>query len=215
MIVSNVVQQGAEAVISLVDGKIVKERVEKGYRLKELDNKLRLRRTRGEAKILGKLSKVIDVPLVVEVDKFEIKMEFIDGMKLSEELENLDWREVCKKIGFLVGRMHDVGIVHGDLTTSNMIWKDGSEGENGLSGGKVYFIDFGLGFHSDKIEDKAVDLHLLKQALGAKHYGIAEGGEGDEKGKGGFEMVLEGYGADKRDEIIKRIEVIEKRGRYK
>ena len=195
-----IIQQGAEAVIKLIDGKVVKERVEKGYRWKDLDDRLRKSRTRGEGKIMGKLSKVVDVPIVFDVDDkdFKIEMEFIDGLKLSEDLEceGVDWRGVCKMIGKGVGKIHDEGIVHGDLTTSNLILKDN----------KVYFIDFGLGFHSNKIEDKAVDLHLLKQALGAKHFKIAEKA---------FEIVLKNYGAQDGKEIIERIEVMAGRGRYR
>ena len=63
-----IIQQGAEAVISLVDGSVVKERVKKGYRIDELDLKLRLQRTRKEGKIIRKLSKVIDVPEIIKVD---------------------------------------------------------------------------------------------------------------------------------------------------
>ena len=193
-----IIQQGAEAIIKLVDNEIIKERVSKGYRLVELDDKLRLRRTRGEGKIIGKLKGVIDVPEIINVDENEKKivMEFIDGKKLSEELENLDWKIVCKKIGENIGKLHNKDIVHGDLTTSNMILKDN----------KVYFIDFGLGFHSYKIEDKAVDLHLLKQALEAKHYKIAEEA---------FRIIIKNYGAERGEEIVKRIDIIESRGRYK
>jgi Kae1-associated kinase Bud32 len=73
--------------------------------------------------------------------------------------------------------------------------------------GNLYFIDFGLGFESAKIEDKAVDLHLIKQALEAKHFQHA--GEF-------FKHVLEGYKTSKNyKETIKRLELVEKRGRYK
>ena len=76
-----------------------------------------------------------------------------------------------------------------------------------LKDNKVYFIDFGLGFISNKIEDKAVDLHLLKQALQSKHYKIYEKG---------FNYILEGYRKSKNFEnTIKRLEKVEKRGRYK
>ena len=70
----------------------------------------------------------------------------------------------------------------------------------------VYLIDFGLGFHSHKIEDKAVDLHLLKQALDAKHFKIFPEA---------FNIILKNYKANQHDLIIKRIDTIEKRGRYR
>ena len=80
------------------------------------------------------------------------------------------------------------------MTTSNII----------LRGGKPYFIDFGLGFISAKMEDKAVDLHLLKQALFSKHHEIAEGC---------FDEILKNYEPSK--EFLERFEKVEGRGRYK
>jgi len=192
-----IIQQGAEAVISLDEDKIIKNRLKKGYRLDELDKKLRKSRTKAEAKIIGKLKEVIPVPKIIESDdKENIVMEYVDGKKLSGCLEDLDLKKVCKLIGENIGKMHDNDIIHGDLTTSNMILKDD----------KVFFIDFGLAFHSHKIEDKAVDLHLLKQALNAKHFKIAEEA---------VNIILDAYGAEKKDLIIERINVIEKRGRYR
>jgi len=71
----------------------------------------------------------------------------------------------------------------------------------------VFFIDFGLGFHSDRIEDKAVDLHLIKQALEARHSEIYEKA---------FSSVLTGYKTSKNySTTIKQLEKVEKRGRYK
>lgn len=90
-------------------------------------------------------------------------MQFLDGQRLSVHLDSLPLtkqEKICKQIGENIAKLHDVEIIHGDLTTSNMI----------LQGSKVYFIDFGLGFISPKVEDKAVDLHVLRQALEAKHF---------------------------------------------
>ena len=73
---------------------------------------------------------------------------------------------------------------------------------------EIYFIDFGLSFFSNKIEDKAVDLHLLRQALESKHYKIWEKA---------FESVLFGYKSKAQDakEILARFEKVEERGRNK
>ena len=124
----------------------------------------------------------------------------IDGKKLSQDLNSFPLKqqeEICKKIGEEVAKFHDINIIHGDLTTSNMILKED----------KVFFIDFGLGFHSSRPEDKAVDLHLLKEALEAKHY---------MHWKVLFEKVLDGYKKSKEySKIIKQLEKVEKRGRYK
>ncbi|MEI6850166.1 MAG: serine/threonine protein kinase, partial [archaeon] len=88
-------------------------------------------------------------------------------------------------------------IIHGDLTTSNMIY----------SKNEVYFIDFGLGYESSNIEDKATDLHLIKQALEAKHFKYFEKL---------FNSILKGYKISKNYSlVVKRLEAVEKRGRYK
>jgi TP53 regulating kinase-like protein len=128
----------------------------------------------------------------------EIKMEFLDGKKLSKTLDKeKDSIRICKKIGENIAKLHDAGIIHGDLTTSNMILKNN----------QVYFIDYGLSFESNKSEDKAVDLHLIKQALEAKHYTNFEKY---------FKAILEGYKISKNStEILKRLLAVEKRGRYK
>jgi len=192
------IQQGAEAVISLDNNQITKHRLKKSYRFQVLDEKLRFRRTKSETKIIKKLFNIIPVPKIIDSDKENIFMEFINGKKLSEHLENLDYKTICKQIAENITKIHNQDIVHQDLTTSNMIL---SNKDN-----KVYFIDFGLGFHSRKIEDKAVDLHLLQQALEAKHYKIAEEC---------IKIILNNYKPDNFKLIIKRIKTIEKRGRYK
>lgn len=191
------ISQGAEAIIYKDDNKVIKERVSKGYRLPFLDKKLRKSRTKAEAKIISKLKDIIPVPAILESDDLKrIEMEHIEGKKLSEHLENLDWKELLKQLAETLSKLHDQDIIHGDLTTSNMILRDE----------KVFLIDFGLGFHSPKIEDKAVDLHLLKQALDAKHFSIFPEA---------FDIILDNYKAKEHDLIIKRIDTIEKRGRYR
>ncbi len=198
-----ILQQGAEAVIKLDEDKkvIVKERIKKGYRIKEVDEKIRKLRTRREAKLIKKASEVICAPNIILVDESNkrIIMEFINGKKLSDYLDALkNSLKVCEKIGESVAKLHNSDIIHGDLTTSNMI----------LKGGDVFFVDFGLGYHSHRIEDKAVDLHLLKEALEAKHFN---------KWGDFWKFVLKGYKKISKDydKIIERLEKVEKRGRYK
>lgn len=194
-----ILQQGAEAIIYLDENNhIIKNRVKKSYRLPVLDEKLRKSRTRAEAKIIEKLYSVIDVPRIFNVEEKDknIIMEFVDGKKLSDYLEELEWKDICKKIGEAIVIFHNKNIIHGDLTTSNMIYKDN----------KIFLIDFGLGFHSNKIEDKAVDLHLLKQALESKHFSIAEEA---------IDIILNNYKALNSNLILERIKAIEKRGRYR
>ncbi len=197
-----IIQQGAEAKIYLVKDKIVKDRISKKYRIPELDNKIRKRRTKAEAKLLKKAAELIPIPKVLNIQDKEkiIEMEFIDGLKLAATLDDFDLKkqkEICKTIGEQVAKIHDNEIIHGDLTTSNMIFKNG----------ELFFIDFGLGFISSKLEDRAVDLHVLKEALEAKHF---------TNWKSLFEQVEKGYNLSKdAQKVFERLKAVEKRGRYK
>ncbi len=196
-----IIQQGAEAQIILDKDIIKKRRVKKSYRLPELDEKIRKQRTKKEAKLLEKASKLVPIPKILRINEKtkEIDMEFIEGKKLSEHLNSLNYLQISNQIGKQIAILHDNNIIHGDLTTSNMILSNKNN--------QLYFIDFGLGFSSHRIEDKAVDLHLIKEALEAKHFGIA---------KQCFNAILEGYKTSKNYlKVIERLKKVEKRGRYK
>lgn len=194
---TKIIQRGAEAVLIKDGNKLIKQRIEKGYRLKEIDISLRKRRTKKEVKLLNKVD---FAPNVIKADNYNIEMEFIDGDLVKDIMDNIsksERKEICVKIGKNVAELHDENIIHGDLTTSNMIFKNN----------KVYFIDFGLGFISNKVEDKAVDLHLLRQAFGSKHYRNCEES---------FKNVILGYKQSKNyRDVLKRLEKVEVRGRYK
>jgi len=253
-----IIQQGAEAKIILDKDIITKNRIKKSYRISELDDKIRKLRTRSEIKLLTKSSKIIPVPLpLTTLKKSErgderaiIQMPFINGKKLSDELNKFPLKQqlqICKQIGENVAKLHDTNIIHGDLTTSNMILvekfpahshsqinknsvnkKQKTQLSQGLSFNKfpakkssgadfvatsrtlapnIFFIDFGLGFISHKIEDKAVDLHLLKQALEAKHF---------QNWEELFDAVVKGYSNSKNfKKILEKLKAVENRGRYK
>ena len=193
------IAQGAEAKLFLEDNGIVKDRFRKTYRIKEIEERLRKSRTKRESKVLEKLQ-AIGFPcpkLIFNNEKDTIKMEFIDGKLLKNILNDNNCIKLSKEMGEKIAVLHNNNIIHGDLTTSNMIFND-----------KVYFIDYGLSFFSAKIEDKAVDLHLLKEALESKHSQIWE-----ECYKAALESYAEKAVGDK--EVIKRLQVVEKRGRYK
>ncbi len=196
-----IIQQGAEAIIYQKDKEIIKQRIKKSYRFHILDEKLRKLRTRSEARILEKLQKIIPIPKLIKINETnkELVIEYINGKKLSENLEKLNYEEICKKIAENISKMHDLDIIHGDLTTSNMIYKKDKNN-------KVYFIDFGLSFHSKKVEDKAVDLHLLKQAFDSKHYTITEEC---------INIILKNYKVKDHEKILKQLKKVESRGRYK
>jgi TP53 regulating kinase-like protein len=195
-----IIGRGAEALLIEKDGTLIKRRIKKGYRHPTIDDNLRIARTRRESKILCKASAEINVPRVFNSQGNEIVMEFIDGKVLSQDLDDFPMKkalEICKKIGESTAKIHDINIIHGDLTTSNMIFKDN----------KVYFIDFGLGFHSMKPEDKAVDLYLLREALKSKHFRHYDDY---------YEQVLEGYKKSRNyAQVIERLKKVECRGRYK
>lgn len=189
-----VIALGAEAVLLRKNNTLVKKRVKKSYRVRELDIELRKRRTRREVKLLSDARRVgVKVPKVYEVKDYEIHMEFIEGKKLKDVLNKKNWKIYAKRISEIISKLHSVGIIHGDLTTSNMLVKND----------ELYLIDFGLGFFSERIEDKATDLYLLKQALFSTHVEIAE--------KMWTEILR--YYPDRQ--VKNHLKVIEKRGRYK
>jgi len=193
---------GAEAVI-FRDGKnVLKKRPKKGYRHPVLDEQLRKGRTKREAKVTAKAKALgVNVPEVMQTSAYDLSLSFIAGKRVRDILDKAtssQRRSICSQIGTQAALLHNAGIIHGDLTTSNLIF----------SRGKVVFIDFGLSFHSERIEDKAVDLHLLKEALESRHWRIWKKCFGDvakayeKKAKGG-------------KTVLKRMEEIEGRGRYK
>src|SRR3989344_5044254 len=209
---------------------IIKNRIPKSYRLQILDERIRKRRTKSEAKLLEKVNKIIHSPKVIKVENSKIEIEFIDGKKLSTHLNEFsleDQIKICNELGKEISKPHEANIIHGDLTTSNMILVDNpqsittppSEVSHYIKNSsaltipnkratasqsfKIFFIDFGLGFHSHKLEDKAVDLHLLKQALEAKHF---------EHWEILFKEFIKGY---KNPKVLEQLRKVESRGRYK
>jgi N6-L-threonylcarbamoyladenine synthase/protein kinase Bud32 len=205
------VAKGAEANICsdhyLDEEVLLKKRVVKGYRIREIDAYLRRKRTKNEAKLLGEAKRCgVVTPLVYDVDLKEsvITMEKVAGNEVkvifsgenSMDLSTI--KSISRIIGENVARLHDCGIIHGDLTTSNIILRE--------DGDSVVFIDFGLGKISDLIEDKGVDLLVFKKAINGIHHDIS---------RECFDSIIEGYSCA-RDckEIVAKIEEIEGRGRY-
>ena len=197
--------EGAEARIELVDwyGKpaIRKYRIPKPYRLEQLDRLLRSKRTKEEVEILY-ASKIAgaNCPMVYFADPetSEIIMEYVQGPLLKNVSNNR--KSFFLQVGRFAALLHSKGIIHGDLTTKNII----------VPAEKPFLIDFGLSFVSDRIEDRAEDLHLLKQALKST--------EPLKKAKLEFEAALKGYGEIAGGKLTKsirqQIAKIELRGRY-
>jgi N6-L-threonylcarbamoyladenine synthase/protein kinase Bud32 len=187
------VWKGAEAVLSLHGGKLTKERVKKAYRIPELDEKIRKGRTTREPRLLASARAAgVMTPVVFDVlpSEYKIVMDYVEGDPLYKVIDGSP--DLANEMGLLVRRLHDQNIIHGDLTTSNII----------VHGKRLVFIDFGLGGVSSRAEDKATDLLLLKKALNANH---------PKKFEELWGRVLEGYGDS---EVLKRLEVAEQRGRY-
>ena len=204
------IKKGAEASLYLEDwhGRkaVLKKRAPKKYRIPELDREIQSRRTRHEPQVMHRAKKAgVPTPVVffVDVEEATIVMEYIEGEQVKQILNGLPRDErirLCGRIGELVGKLHGSGIMHGDLTTSNMIL---------TPEGKVVFVDFGLSEQTSEIEARGVDLHLMKRAIASTHFMHAEEC---------FNAVMAGYeksaGKKASDEILGKVAEIERRGRY-
>lgn len=189
--------QGAEAAIYLSAGVIIKERLKKSYRFPELDESLRMSRTRREAKVLARLHAAgLHVPEVLSCDGTLLTLGYISGERLSECL-TAKRIKLCTLVGELLSEMHSLHVIHGDPTTSNFIWQP-------YKG--VWAIDFGLSYFSHKIEDMAVDVHLFRQALQSRHHAYCERA---------FSAFLQGYTHAHRNQVLARLETVTHRGRNK
>lgn len=189
--------RGAEARIIRKGSSVLKERMKKPYRLSVLDTKLREFRTRREAKILKTLEKAnIPAPKLIKADDTTIEMEFIDGKKVRDVIHKD--KKLAKKFGELVGKLHGVDVIHSDLTTSNVLVTDKD----------LHIIDFGLSFISSKVEDKAVDIHLLIRAFESSHHDIHTEC---------IALVFDGYKSAYKDagKVLERLAIVQKRGRNK
>jgi TP53 regulating kinase-like protein len=206
--VERVIARGAEADLVLREWNglkaVSKIRRPKAYRHPELDGWLRRSRTKAEADIIhrAKMSGV-PTPLLYHVDPEDavIVMEYVDGVKVRDAVDGWtddERKTVFTRIGGYAGRLHGAGIIHGDLTTSNIL----KQGE------RLVFIDFGLAEVSTEVEKRGVDLNLMNRMLTSTHYRHQE------------ELLaafVEGYrgtlGAE-AEEALTRMEEVAKRGRY-
>jgi TP53 regulating kinase-like protein len=204
------IKKGAEANLYLADwyGRkvVLKKRLPKKYRPTKLDAQIRTYRTIHEPQLMHEAKRAgVPTPTIflVDVRNATIIMEHIEGKQVKQLLNQLsekDRKAVCFKIGREIAKLHGFGLIHGDLTTSNMIMS---------ADGKVVFVDFGLGEKSTELEARGVDLHLMKRALQSTHYRFAESC---------FESVVEGYAdvmnAETLKSVLAKIREIERRGRY-
>jgi len=202
--------RGAEADLFLSElppwKAVVKRRVRKVYRHEELDAKIRKERTVREssaireAKVAGTRAPSI---LGLDLERFSIIMTFIDGKVARDAIDTMsDSRRISllEELGRQVGFLHSAGIVHGDLTTSNIILPED---------GKPFIIDFGMASRTSEPEDRGTDLHLLQRSLIATHALDPTSS---------FRRVVKGYHESAGDKIaessLRKAGEIARRGRY-
>ena len=162
--------RGAEADLSLATigpwRVVIKRRVRKEYRTPSLDEQIRHDRTISEASRIHEAKTAgAKVPSIVGVDveNNAIVMTHLDGTVARERLDDMsinDARKLLRSIGEQIGLLHTAGIVHGDLTTSNVIVSPS---------GEPFIVDFGMSRRSTEPEDRGVDLHLLQRSIVASH----------------------------------------------
>jgi TP53 regulating kinase-like protein len=207
---TKLLKKGAEASLFLADWHqrkvIIKLRIPKKYRPETLDLQIRSYRTVHEPQLMHEAKTAgVATPLIymVKVPESTIIMEYIEGQQLKQVLNKVpkpERHELCVKIGEYIAQLHSHGLIHGDLTTSNMILNPN---------GKIFFIDFGLGEKNSELEAQGVDLHLLKRAFQSTHYKFWE--ECLQSVLCGYTSVL---GVQVAEKVYEKIREIEKRGRY-
>ena len=188
-------ERGAEAVIRFKEDSVEKKRTSKDYRHKELDERIREQRTDEELRNIRRARKYgVNVPETERESENTLSQELVEGEKLRDVIE--EKADLLEDAGENIGKMHSADVIHGDLTTSNIMYD-----------GEVKIIDFGLSQVSDRVEDKAVDIHLLKQVLESSHPEVS-----DEAWQN-FREGYESYGES--EEVLRQLEEVESRGRYK
>ena len=218
---AQLISQGAEARVYtctfLGRPSVAKIRFTKDYRLPALDYKLTKQRNLQECRSLMRCQKAgIDVPCLYFADMgaSRLFMERVPGPTVKERIRELSSATVqeggeghqelvaiARGIGGVVGRLHKADMVHGDLTTSNFILRNGAAKSTVL-------IDFGLSYVTNLPEDKAVDLYVLERAFLSTH----------PDSEAIFEEVLKAYSEVEvkgGQATLKRLEVVRQRGRKK
>jgi TP53 regulating kinase-like protein len=181
---------------------VYKVRVRKEYMHPRLDEVLRARRTRREARVIAAARAAgARVPAVYAVFPSAglIVMEYVEGRRLKEVFDGDPVLGVglSREAGRILGLIHSAGVVHGDYTTSNLIY----------TGEALYAIDFGLADFSESVEERAVDVHLYRRSLESAHARHAPEA---------FEEFRRGYAetAPNPGDVLRRAEEIRLRGRY-
>ena len=175
------------------------------YRLPVLDSEIRRQRTIHEAEMIGSAKVAgVQTPYLYFVDPLgaTLVMEYVKGVRMKDLVSSAPGKEAAglfERLGADAARLHLAGIMHGDLTTANVV----KRGEN------LVFLDFGLSIHSLRVEDHAVDLRLIKETIVGAHSEVAELA---------LNSLFNGYtrvaGADRAKVVVRQLRGIERRGRY-
>ena len=175
------------------------------YRLPVLDEAIRRQRTLREAEMIHQAKRAgVEAPYLFDVDmpSSTLVMEYVHGARVKDLVGTADeggLQALFYEFGRDAARLHAAGIMHGDLTTANVVRRD--EG--------LVFVDFGLSVHTERLEDHAVDLRLIKETLAGAHAGVA--GKAMEALTRGYAAVL---GEARSLAVLKQLRSIERRGRY-
>ncbi len=201
-------KKGSEADLFLIDWygnrALSKMRTERSYRHPTLDRELRHRRTIREAEMLSKAKETgIRSPYLYFLDthRNEIIMEYIEGVNLKSVFSS----SLALKLGECIAKLHSKNIIHGDVTTSNFIF----ESRPRESYPELAIIDFGLSFFSQRLEDMASDVRMLKEVLNSVHYEIYDQA---------FSNFSDAYSSfspsEKGKKVLRKVDEIQSRGRY-
>ncbi len=175
------------------------------YRLPVLDDAIRRQRTLREADMIhGAKGAGVEAPFLydVEVPSATLVMEFVDGERVKDVVDSAQPKEIAaifEEFGGDIARLHSAGMMHGDLTTANVLRRNGS----------LVFLDFGLAVHTARVEDHAVDLRLIKETLVGAH---------PKASSVALAALFRGYakvaGGPRSKAVLKQLQNIERRGRY-
>ena len=200
------IARGAEASVFVSEflgrESITKTRFRKEYRHEELDDRMRMSRLRNEAKLMKDARKAgVRTPMIYDIDMetCSLVMERVHGRMVKEVLEDdeSDSEAICSEVGKTIAVLHNSGICHGDLTTSNMMIADD---------GRICLLDISMGSSPADQEDMGVDIHLFERAFTSAHPGLLSA----------LEIAMRSYveHKDGGERILEKVEEIKGRGRY-
>jgi len=189
--------EGAEATIDIGPDRVTKRRAPKPYRHPALDDRLRRDRTVAEARLTALARRHgVPTPVVLDVDRdtHTLVLQTVGDADLRTAITDPRVRAVARHLATL----HGAGIVHGDPTVRNVrVDTDATD--------RVFLIDFGLGYHSNDVEDHAMDLHVLAQSIA----GTTTNADAL------IDAARAAYTDHGTDAVLDRLEAIDARGRYR